>query len=168
MGTFHALCASFLRRYGSRIGLEENFTVCDADERCVIQDHCYLLSPCNCSLCSKKIVAKLLKPYNEELQAKQITIKESSILSHISKAKSKGLSADGMLAECSGSQSLRSEIDHIVAIIYVEYERLLRKNNSLDFDDLLLFGVKLFREHPEAVSWCRHVLVDELYAFFMP
>jgi DNA helicase-2/ATP-dependent DNA helicase PcrA len=33
MGTFHALCAHFLRRYGNAIGLERNFTVCDADER---------------------------------------------------------------------------------------------------------------------------------------
>ena len=34
MGTFHALCASFLRRHGGKLNLETNFTICDADERC--------------------------------------------------------------------------------------------------------------------------------------
>ena len=41
MGTFHALCASFLRRYAKNVGLEGNFTVCDSDERCVLR-HVYL------------------------------------------------------------------------------------------------------------------------------
>jgi len=35
LGTFHALCALFLRKYARHVGLEDNFTVCDADERCV-------------------------------------------------------------------------------------------------------------------------------------
>lgn len=37
MGTFHALCANFLRKHGKLVGLDQNFTICDADERCVSQ-----------------------------------------------------------------------------------------------------------------------------------
>jgi DNA helicase-2/ATP-dependent DNA helicase PcrA len=50
-----------------------------------------------------------------------------------------------------------------VSDIYENYEKALKRSNSLDFDDLLLFGVKLFRNHPKAVDWCSHVLIDELY-----
>lgn len=50
----------------------------------------------------------------------------------------------------------------IVAEVYVEYEATLRKNNALDFDDLLVYGVQLFSENPSTVDWCQHILVDEL------
>lgn len=92
----------------------------------------------------------------------------------ISKAKSKGLSADDLLLETrsrvpntnktNGPQlsTPSNDIDHLVAEIYKEYEKTLRRNNSLDFDDLLVFGVRLFTQHDKAVRWCKHVLVDEL------
>ncbi|KAL0954493.1 hypothetical protein HGRIS_003461 [Hohenbuehelia grisea] len=92
----------------------------------------------------------------------------------ISKAKAKGLSASELLAEtradalkqrgkenASSKSSPPNDVDHVVAEIYAAYERSLRKSNSLDFDDLLLFGVKLLSQHTLSVSWCRHVLVDE-------
>ena len=49
----------------------------------------------------------------------------------------------------------------VVAEIYEEYENALRQSNSLDFDDLLVFGARLFAHRP-VVTWCKHVLVDEL------
>ncbi|KAF9065598.1 P-loop containing nucleoside triphosphate hydrolase protein [Rhodocollybia butyracea] len=155
MGTFHALCALFLRKYASSIGLEGNFTVCDAEE-------------------SKKIITPFLKKYKDDLAAKDITLKEATVLAIISKAKAKGLSASDFhhdirirshapknSSDSQISSSTVNDIDLVVAEIYEDYEKTLRKNNSLDFDDLLLFGVKLFTENPTSVKWCRHVLVDE-------
>ncbi|KAJ3820348.1 P-loop containing nucleoside triphosphate hydrolase protein [Lentinula raphanica] len=155
MGTFHALCALFLRQYASSVGLDRNFTICDSEE-------------------SKRIIATLLKKYKDDLAAKDITLKEGTVLALISKAKAKGHSASSFLRDvstrCHGpkdshgssiSSSAVNDIDLVVAEIYDLYEQNLRKNNSLDFDDLLLFGVKLFTSNPDAVSWCKHVLVDE-------
>ncbi|KAI0359957.1 UvrD/REP type DNA helicase [Trametes cingulata] len=159
MGTFHALCAMFLRRYSRVVGIEGNFTVCDADE-------------------SKKIIAKLLKPYKDILAERNITLKENSVLGIISKVKAKGWSADDAKrhVEERNAETLQQrqarilarkndlwegEIGMILATIYKDYEKTLRDSNSLDFDDLLLFGVKLFATHAKASSWCRHVLVDE-------
>ncbi|TFK81255.1 UvrD-helicase-domain-containing protein [Polyporus arcularius HHB13444] len=161
MGTFHALCAKFLRRYAKYVGIEGNFTVCDADE-------------------SKKIIAKLLKQYVEFLKENNISLKEGSVLSMISKLKAKGLTADDALkkaaeynrftdqernmrhfAEGTKPDLLEGKLGHVIASIYKEYEKLLRGSNSLDFDDLLLFGVKLFSQQKQASTWCQHVLVDE-------
>ncbi|KAH9939503.1 UvrD-helicase-domain-containing protein [Amylocystis lapponica] len=148
MGTFHALCASFLRRYAKDVGLEGNFTVCDADE-------------------SKKIIVKLLKSYKDFLEERNITLKDGTIMSKISRAKAKGHSPEDLLKELAikkrqgGFGQLTLDIDSVVAHIYKDYDKTLRRNNSLDFDDLLVFGVKLFSEHKKSAAWCRHVLVDE-------
>jgi DNA helicase-2/ATP-dependent DNA helicase PcrA len=112
-------------------------------------------------------VTALLKPYKEALAAGDITLKESTVLSMISRAKARGLDAAAMSEEFNATRSstplTNAQINSIVSSIYASYESVLRQSNSLDFDDLLLFGVKLFRSHREAVKWCKHVLVDELY-----
>jgi DNA helicase-2/ATP-dependent DNA helicase PcrA len=123
-------------------------------------------------LYSKKIIAKLLDPYKNFLEAKNITLKETTVLSLISKAKAKGQDPDDLLAAAGSTSHPRpqhksgltdaNDIQNVVSQVYREYERILRRNNCLDFDDLLVFGVKLFSEHPTSVAWCRHVLVDEL------
>ncbi|KAJ7229193.1 P-loop containing nucleoside triphosphate hydrolase protein [Mycena pura] len=149
MGTFHALCALFLRKLSDAVGIKSNFTVCDADE-------------------SKKIISGLLKPYKDYMSSKDISLKDGTVLSLISKAKAKGLTAKDFIAEYrkpgkapSSAFDPQDDIQHIVGNIYQDYEKSLRRSNSLDFDDLLLFGVKLFAGHPPATSWCSHVLVDE-------
>ncbi|KAK1224989.1 ATP-dependent DNA helicase srs2 [Marasmius sp. AFHP31] len=148
MGTFHALCAMFLRKYAKEVGLADNFTVCDADE-------------------SKKIINTLLKGRKEELESKEITLKDGMVQSMISKAKAKSLSARRFREEAedrirnNGYHLAKDDIDLVLADIYEEYEKTLRRNNSLDFDDLLVYGLKLFKDYPKAIRWCRHVLVDE-------
>ncbi|GAW01673.1 atp-depentend dna [Lentinula edodes] len=151
MGTFHAVCALFLRKYARSIRLDGNFTICDAEE-------------------SKKIVAPLLKIYKDDLAAKDISLKEGTVLALISKAKARGLSSRDFLREVQArnhgpkdsnglltSSTIVNDIDFVVAEIYDAYEKTLRKNNSLDFDDLLLFGVKLFTTNLDSVKWCQHV-----------
>lgn len=88
------------------------------------------------------------------------------MLSMISRAKARGFDAATMSTECNANKSsfpsIIDKINSIASSVYTSYERSLRQTNSLDFDDLLLFGVKLFRCHEKAVEWCKHVLVDEL------
>lgn len=50
----------------------------------------------------------------------------------------------------------------LLAEVYAGYETVLQENNALDFDDLLIYGVKLFKDHQAATRWCNHILVDEL------
>ncbi|KAH7884318.1 P-loop containing nucleoside triphosphate hydrolase protein [Phlebopus sp. FC_14] len=141
LGTFHSICARFLRKYGHMVGVETNFTVCDSEE-------------------SKKIVANLLK---DHFTSSELTIKEGLVSSMISKAKAKGDRPRDMYRHAAkGAKSkLPKPLQHLVADVYEEYENFLRQNNSLDFDDLLVFGVRLFTENPQHTKWCRHVLVDE-------
>ncbi|KAI0784570.1 P-loop containing nucleoside triphosphate hydrolase protein [Abortiporus biennis] len=161
MGTFHALCAKFLRKHATLVGLEGNFTVCDADE-------------------SKKIVSKILKAWKEKEAVKarmiasisETALKEGAISAVISKAKTRGYSPKDVLDEFEDIQqnrrrhnkkpiSVSPELLEVTAFVYQDYQRVLDKNNSLDFDDLLLFGVKLFKEHRKVSKWCKHILVDE-------
>ncbi|KAF7791687.1 hypothetical protein EIP86_002710 [Pleurotus ostreatoroseus] len=152
MGTFHAICAMFLRKHATLIGIGTNFTVCDADE-------------------SKKIVTKLLKPYSDYLEERNVILKEATILSRISKAKAKGLAPEDLALGRTKTSVLKSNkmdtmdqneiIATVVAEVYEQYEKVLKRSNSLDFDDLLVYGVKLFRDHRKVGKWCRHVLVDE-------
>jgi len=116
---------------------------------------------------SKKLVANLFKPHQDRIVIEDISLRESAVLSMISRAKARGFDAAAMSTECNTNKSSVSskidKINSIVSSVYIDYERSMRQINSLDFDDLLLFGVKLFRCHKKAVEWCKHVLVDELY-----
>lgn len=133
-----------------------------------------------CGFYSKKIIAKLLKQHEEFLKDNNISMKEGSMMSLISKLKAKGLTADDALkkveelsrfsdqelamrhlAEQTKPDILEGKLGRVIAKVYKEYEKSLRGSNSLDFDDLLLFGVKLFAQHKKASTWCQHVLVDE-------
>ncbi|GJE88670.1 UvrD-helicase-domain-containing protein [Phanerochaete sordida] len=172
MGTFHALCAQFLRKYATLVGINGNFTVCDADE-------------------SKKILGKMLKEPDLKnfLKNCSITLSEGTVSSRISQAKAKGFSPHDLLdtfyasshASTKGkakaksflpltterlehelnSANIKETIDFVVAHLYDQYELTLREHNSLDFDDLLVYGVRLFSENPQVGRWCTHALVDE-------
>ncbi|KAH8099919.1 UvrD-helicase-domain-containing protein, partial [Cristinia sonorae] len=143
MGTFHALCAKFIRRHAGKAGVRGNFTICDADE-------------------SKKILKKSLKRYAEELGTIEMVPDVNFMVGKISKAKAQGLSPRDLIRDIN-PESLHPKdiVTRIVSKIYEEYQRTLAQNNSLDFDDLLVKGVHLFRDYPEVAAWCKHILVDE-------
>lgn len=170
MGTFHALCASLLRMHGQLVGLAENFTICDAHERYIDR-----LAPIlRLIFCSEKLVGKLLKPYKDAMMAENnLTYPRNYVYSKISRAKGKGLSPEGyrkewldrwnMLAPHASLKTDKLPFEaQLVFDVFRDYERELRKSNCLDFDDLIIFGVKLVRDNKKVVRWCRHVLVDEL------
>ena len=111
---------------------------------------------------SKKIISNHLSRYKADL--KDNTLKAATVLASISNAKAKGLTSDDLFRRQQNTsfEDPASEIERVVTQVYSDYEASLRQHNSMDFDDLLVFGVKLFREHRETVQWCRHILVDEL------
>ncbi|RXK35890.1 hypothetical protein M231_06854 [Tremella mesenterica] len=142
LGTFHATCARYLRRYGQLIGLPNNFAIADADD-------------------CKKIISGLLKAKAEIIRASQMSLKDSGVLSEISKAKAKEEDPEGMAVRAARDPNTSTSTLAIIAELYAEYEATLREANSLDFDDLLVFGLRLFRDSPRILESCRHILVDE-------
>jgi hypothetical protein len=123
------------------------------------------------------MVGQLLAPYKEALAAQDIALKEGAVLSLISRAKAKGLSPDDLLTQSAtqtpnpnpnprAKGSEPTTADAVIAHVYAAYETALRASNALDFDDMLVFGVRLFGTHAHARAWCGHVLVDELCASF--
>lgn len=107
---------------------------------------------------SKKIISKILKGYADEFSSKKIYLKDTFVLASISKAKAKGL----LPHDVRQANKPINPVLAMIARVYEDYIAALKESNSLDFDDLLLFGVKLFTKQPKATKWCQHVLVDEL------
>ncbi|CAE6463544.1 unnamed protein product [Rhizoctonia solani] len=141
IGTFHAICANYLRKYGTAIGLATNFSICDSDE-------------------SKKTIATLLQKHTAEIESVGLDLKEPIVRAMISKAKATGQTPQEMLRTAS-SISTQDKIQAVVAHIYEEYDIVLREANALDFDDLLVMGLKVLNAAPRAIMKLRHVVVDE-------
>ena len=136
IGTFHALAMRILRREFQSTAYSNNFLIYDtADSRSLI----------------KKCIAHFAlddKKYSPQL-----------VLSKISDAKNK-LITPSDLADYAASEWERN-----IVKLYTEYQKRLKENNSLDFDDLLFELVKLFEKHPEVLqkyqAQFKHILVDE-------
>ncbi len=156
IGTFHSVCARYLRKYGRLISLPNNFTIIDVDD-------------------AKRMFKAIIKELKDEIEKTHIQIKPEDCMSEISKAKAKEIDpmkyqqlADLVAAKgeskkaAIGKKLLGSApFKAIMAKIYTEYQRQLVDANALDFDDLLVYGVQLFRRQNQVVRNIRHVLVDE-------
>lgn len=135
--TFHAACVRILRRYICRIGYDNNFTIYDTDDQ-------------------KSVIKDILKRKN--LDPKQY--KDRTILSVISNAKDNLISPDDMYQSSGGNYNTMK-----TAEIYREYQEQLKKNNAVDFDDIVGLTVKLFNEDKEVLRYYqerfRYIMVDE-------
>jgi len=136
IGTFHAMCLRILRRDGARIGLEPGFNIYDTDDQLAL-------------------VRRLLKA--EGVDKSEATPR--SVLSRISRSKN-ALETPSEVGKSAFSPERR-----VLARIYGPYEAALRRANAVDFDDLLVRTLELFREHPQVAQGygerCEHLLVDE-------
>lgn len=137
VSTFHSTCVRILRRYIDHLGYDNNFTIYDTDDQ--------------------KIVMKDVCKY---LQIDTKLYKERTLLSIISSAKDEMVTPEEF--------ALRAESDFRekkIAEVYREYEKRLRANNALDFDDLLLKTVQLFQTQPDILDYYqerfRYIMVDE-------
>lgn len=136
MGTFHSICVRLLRMDGQAIGVSRNFVIYDEDDR-----------------------QSLIKQAMKQLSISDREIKPSQASSTISNAKNE--MRDPEAYEASANYPYEKNI----AKIYRHYESMRREAGALDFDDLLLDGVRLLRDVPEIRekwrSHFKHILIDE-------
>ncbi len=139
VSTFHSTCVRILRRHIDRIGYDTNFTIYDADDsKSIMKDICKRLD----------IDTKLYK--------------ERSLLGAISSAKDELISPNEFALRAAASSEFGKRKQ---AQVYQEYQDVLRKNNALDFDDLIVKTVELFQADPEVLNYYqerfRYIMVDE-------
>ncbi len=136
VGTFHAICARFLRVEASHLGLDPQFVIYDDDDQ-----------------------LGLVRQAMHELGLDERQYAPASILYEIGRAKDELLDAEAY------AERVASYWQEIAARVYRVYQRKLRENHALDFDDLLMQTVRLFEEHPDVCQRYQrrfqHVLVDE-------
>lgn len=135
--TFHSSCVRILRRFIDYLGYEKKFTIYDTDDQ-------------------KSVIRKAVKEL--DLDPKQYH--EGIILDMISSAKNEMIEPQDFEDQAGGDFRLCQE-----AKIYKAYQKILIDNNAVDFDDLLLLTVRLFRENKEILEMYqerfRYIMVDE-------
>lgn len=138
ISTFHSMCVRILRRDIDRIGINRNFTILDASDQLTV-------------------VKKIMKERN--IDPKKFDPR--SILSGISNAKNELLSADKYAKQI----SIADPFEKLTSDVYTEYQKRLLKNNSLDFDDLIMTTIHLFERVPEVLEFYQrkfqYIHVDE-------
>lgn len=136
IGTFHSICSRLLRREIVHLGYASNFTIYDAGDQA-------------------SLVKQILKQGHMEDQG----MSPRAILSAISLLKNRGIPVDEALDRAD------NPVDLLVARVYRAYEGAKKKNNALDFDDLILFMLTLMTQYPEVRDryrdQFRYVFVDE-------
>jgi DNA helicase II / ATP-dependent DNA helicase PcrA len=136
VGTFHSICARWLRRDIKHLGRDPGFAIYDDNDQ-----------------------VDLVKQILKELEIDEKRTSPRSILSAISHAKSEVLDVDTYAREANG------QWQETVARVYKRYNALLERNHALDFDDLLVVTVELFREVPAILEFYQrrfqYVMVDE-------
>lgn len=135
--TFHSTCVRILRRYADRIGYDNNFAIYDTDDQKTVM----------------KGVCKRL-----QIDTKQL--KERTILGAISSAKDELISPPEYELNAAGDYRKQK-----IASAYREYQETLRKNNAMDFDDLIMKTVELFKTDQEVLASYqkrfKYIMVDE-------
>ncbi|WP_088077380.1 DNA helicase PcrA [Bacillus mycoides] len=138
ISTFHSMCVRILRRDIDRIGINRNFTILDAGDQLTV-------------------VKKIMKERNIDPKK----FEPRSILAGISNAKNELLSADKYAKKITTADPY----EKLTSDVYTEYQKRLLKNNSLDFDDLIMTTIQLFERIPEVLEFYQrkfqYIHVDE-------
>ncbi len=136
LGTFHSLCARILRRESGAAGLDSNFAIYDAADQLALM---------------RQVIR------DQEISERQFPPRK--IRARISSEKSR------MVDPVSFASRAGSFYEQQVARVYRQYQSALQQNNAVDFDDLLMLTVQVFREDPEVLARYRarfeHCLIDE-------
>lgn len=123
INTFHSMCVRILRQHIDLLGYNKNFTILDTSEQ-------------------KTIIKNIVK----ELNLSEDSYQPNNILKIISNSKNSMISVNEMKAQA------RFGFMKNVAEIYEYYQKYLKKNSVLDFDDLMLKTIVLFEKHPEVLA----------------
>ncbi len=137
MGTFHSICVRILRRFIDRIGFDSSFIIFDtSDQRTLVK---------NCM---------------KDLAIDDKLFNDRSVLSEISNAKNEMLEPEQYTARSNGD--FRKEK---IATVYELYQKRLKENNAIDFDDIINYTIKILMENPDVLEYYankfKYVLVDE-------
>ena len=139
VSTFHSLCVRILRRFIENLGYTTDFSIYDSDD-----------------------TKTLMKQIFKDLEVNQKVLKERGVLGVISSAKNEMISPEEFLlsAKADGDSRLQR-----IGELYMEYQKRLKKNNALDFYDLLVKTVELFQAKQEVLEYYqdrfRYIMVDE-------
>ena len=136
VGTFHSLGVRIIRENAPLLGLDRNFSIIDSDD-----------------------VISLIKKIMKDLGLDPKLTAPAYIRNKISNIKNEMLSKDDIVKFYNTPQ------DKVAEKVYYEYIEILKKNNSVDFDDLLRLPVLLFQEHPDILEMYqdrfKYILIDE-------
>ncbi len=143
--TFHSACVRILRQHIERLGYGPDFTIYDADD-------------------TQRVIKDLLKEPALQDRSRGISLEKAfppkSVAHEISRAKDRLLTPEDMLREADGDYRLSK-----IAQIYAAYQQRLLSSNAVDFDDIIMLTVRLFRTQPDVLekyqNRCRYLLVDE-------
>ena len=137
VSTFHSACVRILRRHIDNLVYDTNFTIYDTDDQ-----------------------KSLMKDVCRKMNIDTKIYKERSLLAQISHAKDELLTPDDMEMKAAGDYNMKK-----VASVYREYQAALRKNNALDFDDLIVKTVELFEKCGAVLEYYqerfKYIMVDE-------
>lgn len=137
VSTFHSTCVRILRRYIDHLGYDRRFTIYDTDDQ-----------------------KTLMKNICKELNIDTKKFRERTFLNAISSAKDELKTPEQYADEIA-----KEHKDKIFGTVYKKYQKNLKKNNALDFDDLIMLTVQLFRENKDVLSYYQErfqfLMVDE-------
>ncbi|MCI8760776.1 MAG: DNA helicase PcrA [Clostridia bacterium] len=137
MGTFHSICVRILRRFIDRIGFDTSFIIFDTSDQRTLVKNCI-----------------------KDLAIDDKLFTDRSVLSEISNAKNEMLEPSQYTLKVNGD--FRKEK---IATIYELYQKRLRENNAIDFDDIINYTIKIMMENPDILEYYtnkfQYVLVDE-------
>lgn len=135
--TFHAACVRILRRFIDRLGYGTNFTIYDTDDQ-----------------------KSLMKEVCKSMDVDTKVYKEKMLLSRISAAKDELVTPDEMYTRANNDYTQMR-----IAEVYRVYEERLKKNNAVDFDDIINLTVELFEENDDVLDYYqerfKYIMVDE-------
>ena len=137
LGTFHSICVRILRRFIDRLGYESSFIIFDTSDQ-----------------------RSLVKQCLRELNIDDKLFTDRSVLSEISNAKNEMLTPESYKLRTNGEYRKEK-----IAEIYAVYQRKLKENNAIDFDDIINFTIDILTENPDVLEYYsdkfKYVLVDE-------
>ena len=136
VGTFHSICSKILRKEIEILGYNRNFAIYDEGDQ-------------------SSLIKKILGEFDLDMKK----FNPSAILGRISNLKNE-------LVTPEAHEKMGLEFfDSLVNRVYFEYQKKLKQNNALDFDDLIMMPVMIFKEHPEILESYqdkfKYILVDE-------
>lgn len=137
MGTFHSICVRILRRFIDRIGFDTSFIIFDTSDQ-------------------RTLIKACLKDLN--IDDKMFT--DRSVLSEISNAKNEMLEPSQYTIRANGDYRKEK-----IATVYELYQKRLKENNAIDFDDIINYTIKILMENSDILEYYankfQYVLVDE-------